>query len=207
VDLDQLVREAVGEVVEVGELDVGEAGRGRAHGRTVRRDALTASVSASPVSLGPPTCHADAVPLALPPSDPCSFCDYLAGTRSYTILDRDDLTAMLVTYEQRGRGHVLVIPVRHRLTVLDLSAAERAAVMDGVVRAVDAITKAFDPEGVAVWQNNGIPAHQSVPHVHFHVAGTLPQGGTIWGAVEQLDIATTDGIAAQLRPHLLRHMP
>lgn len=114
---------------------------------------------------------------------------------------------MLVTYEQRGRGHVLVIPVRHRLTVLDLSAAERAAVMNGVVRAVDAITKAFDPEGVAVWQNNGIPAHQSVPHVHFHVAGTLPQGGTTWGAVEQLDITTTDGIAAQLRPHLLRHMP
>ena len=143
------------------------------------------------------------MPLALPPSAPCSFCDYLAGTRPYTILDRNELTAILVTYEQRGRGHVLVIPVRHRLTVLDLSAVERAAVMDGVVRAVDAITKAFDPEGVAVWQNNGIPAHQSVPHVHFHVAGTLPEGGTTWGCVERLDIATTDGIAAQLRPHLL----
>lgn len=143
-----------------------------------------------------------AVPLVLPPSAPCSFCDYLVGSRPYTILDRDDLTAILVTYEQRGLGHMLVIPVEHRVTVLDLSAAEQSALMHGVVRASQAIIGAFDPDGVAVWQNNGIPAHQSVPHVHFHVAGTLPGGGTHWGEVERLEITQTDGIAAQLRPHL-----
>lgn len=69
-----------------------------------------------------------------PPAEPCSFCDYLAGTRPYTILERSELTATLVTYEQRGRGHVLVIPVRHRITVLDLSNDERNALMAGVVR-------------------------------------------------------------------------
>ena len=142
------------------------------------------------------------MPLVLPPSAPCSFCDYLVGRRPYTILDRDDLTAILVTYEQRGLGHMLVIPVEHRLTVLDLSAAEQYALMHGVVRASQAIISAFDPDGVAVWQNNGIPAHQSVPHVHFHVAGTLPGGGTNWGEVERLEITQTDGIAAELRPHL-----
>jgi histidine triad (HIT) family protein len=142
------------------------------------------------------------MPLVLPPSSPCSFCEYLAGTRPYTVLDRDEMTALLVTYEQRGRGHVLVIPVQHRVTVLDLSSDERAALMAGVVRATHAIVGAFDPGGVAVWQNNGIPAHQSVPHVHFHVAGTLPEGGTIWEEVERLDVARTDVIAAQLRPHL-----
>jgi histidine triad (HIT) family protein len=74
--------------------------------------------------------------------------------------------------------------------------------MDGVVRATRAIIAAFDPEGVAVWQNNGVPAHQSVPHVHVHVAGTLPQGGTEWGPVERLAVAQTDLIAERLRPHL-----
>jgi histidine triad (HIT) family protein len=142
------------------------------------------------------------MPLVLPSSEPCSFCTYLAGDRPYTILDRDELTAILVTYEQRGRGHVLVIPVQHRVTVLDLTSAERSALMDGVARATHAIIGAFDPEGVAVWQNNGIPASQSVPHVHFHVAGTLPDGGTIWGTVERLELARTDEIARRLRPHL-----
>ncbi|MEJ7584850.1 MAG: HIT family protein [Acidimicrobiales bacterium] len=142
------------------------------------------------------------MPLDLPPSDPCSFCDYLTGVLPYTILDRDRLSAILVTYEQRGRGHLLVIPVEHRVTILDLSAEERSAIMDGVVRATSAITKAYDPEGVAVWQNNGRPAHQSVPHVHFHVAGTMPEGGTIWGEVEQLEIPRTDEIGRRIRPHL-----
>lgn len=142
------------------------------------------------------------MPLVLPSSTSCSFCEYLAGERPYTILDRNDVTALLVTYEQRGRGHILVIPVRHRETILELTAEERLTVMNDVVRATKSIIGAFDPEGVAVWQNNGMPAHQSVPHVHVHVAGTLPDGGTDWGDVERLTVAKTDTIAEQLRPHL-----
>ena len=97
---------------------------------------------------------------------------------------------------------MLVIPVQHRVTLLDLDPAEHVALMDGVVRATRAVVGAFDPEGVAVWQNNGVPAHQSVPHVHFHVAGTLPGGGTEWGEVERLRIEQTEAIGTRLKPHL-----
>ena len=142
------------------------------------------------------------MPLALPRPDACSFCDYLAGTRPYTILERDDVAATLVTYEQRGLGHLLVVPVAHRVTILDVTPAEGAALMAGVVRAAAAIVGAYDPDGVAVWQNNGVPANQSVPHVHVHVAGTLPGGGTEWGDVERLAVDATDAIADRLRPHL-----
>lgn len=142
------------------------------------------------------------MPLVVPPSDPCSFCDYLSGRRPYTILDRNEVVALLVTYEQRGSGHVLVVPIAHRVTLLDVVDSEHAALMDGVVRATGAIVGAFDPDGVAVWQNNGIPVHQSVPHVHFHVGGTVPGGGTLWGDVERLDVGRTDEIADRLRPHL-----
>lgn len=142
------------------------------------------------------------MPLVPPAAEPCSFCDYLTGSRPYTIVERNGLTAMLVTYEQRGCGHLLVIPVEHRTTLLDLTGEEQRSLMDGVVRATAAIVAAFDPEGVAVWQNNGVPANQSVPHVHFHVAGTLPEGGTNWGEVERLAVAQTDLIADRLRPHL-----
>jgi histidine triad (HIT) family protein len=142
------------------------------------------------------------MPLVPPHSETCSFCEYLSGIRPYTILDRDELTATLVTYEQRGQGHVLVVPTQHRVTLLDLTAAERPAVMEAVHRATCAVVAAFDPDGVAVWQNNGVSANQSVPHVHVHVAGTLPGGGTIRGPVERLPKARTDEIAAALRPHL-----
>ncbi len=142
------------------------------------------------------------MPLALPPNQPCSFCDYLAGRRPYTVLYRDTISATLVTWEQRGQGHLLVIPVAHRVTVLDLTSEERSAMMNGVAAATAAIVGAYDPEGVAVWQNNGMAASQTVPHVHFHVAGTLPGGGTVWGDVERLPIEKTDEIAARLLPHL-----
>lgn len=71
------------------------------------------------------------MPLVVPADKPCSFCDYLRGSKPYTILDRDELIAILVTWEQRGLGHMLVIPVEHRVTIVELSADERSAVMDG----------------------------------------------------------------------------
>jgi histidine triad (HIT) family protein len=147
------------------------------------------------------------VPIRVPTPDRCSFCDYLAGARRFTILERGELTAVLVTREQRGAVHVLVIPQAHRETVLDLLPNESAAVMAGVQRAARAITGAYDPDGIAVWQNNGTPAHQSVPHVHVHVAATLPGGGTNWGEVPALSFDETDAIAARLRPHLPASAP
>jgi histidine triad (HIT) family protein len=72
--------------------------------------------------------------------------------------------------------------------------------MLSVMSATRAITAAYKTHGVAVWQNNGIPAHQTIPHVHFHVAGTLPDGGTEWKDVDEASVAETDAIAARLRP-------
>jgi histidine triad (HIT) family protein len=144
------------------------------------------------------------MPLVMPESDHCSVCDYLEGAKPYTILDRDNLIATLVTYEQRGQGHVLVVPVRHRPTLFDLTGEEAAALMAGTIRAATAIAGAFDPGGIALWQNNGAPANQSVPHVHFHVAGTVLEGGTVWGPVPRLPIEETDCIGDRLRPYLRR---
>lgn len=141
------------------------------------------------------------MPLDVPRLDPCSFCEYLAGRRPYALLHRDSVVAILVTHEQRGQGHVLVIPVEHRETVLDLSPHEYGPLMQAIADAARAIVGAFDPSGVVTWQNNGVPAHQSVPHVHFHVAGTLPEGGTDWGEVPKLPVEETEAIAARLRPH------
>lgn len=142
------------------------------------------------------------MPISMPSADPCPFCDYLAGLHPVTILEQGEQVAMLVTRWQRGQGHVLVIPVAHRPTVMDVVPAEEQQLMNALRRAARAITAAYDPGGIAVWQNNGVPAHQTVPHVHFHVAGTLPDGGTLSGEVPRLHLDETDGIAKRLSPHL-----
>ncbi|WP_116948001.1 HIT domain-containing protein [Jiangella endophytica] len=136
--------------------------------------------------------------IQVPIDDPCAFCEYLAGRRPYTIIDRDALTAVLVTREQRGRGHVLVVPVDHYETIIDVPTPVAEALMRSVQRWAAAIARAHSAEGLAVWQNNGIPAHQSVPHVHFHLAATLPEGGTHWDGVPTLSIRETDAIAETL---------
>ncbi|WP_091675983.1 HIT domain-containing protein [Amycolatopsis marina] len=137
-----------------------------------------------------------------PEATRCAFCEYLSGLRPYTILGCDRLTATLVTREQRGISHLLVVPLRHCETILDLEDNEAAALMKAVRQAARAIDAADKRPGIAVWQNNGVPAHQTIPHVHFHVAGTLPGGDTERGRVRELSVVETDRIATRLRPFL-----
>lgn len=136
--------------------------------------------------------------LDVPHEDSCSFCSYLSGERPFTVLCRNDLVAVLVTREQRGVGHLLVIPVRHYPTLLESSEAERHAIIDTLHRAAAAIDAAFERPGISVWQNNGTASHQAIPHLHFHVSGTLPEGGTDFGDVRELSVAETDKIAARI---------
>jgi len=63
------------------------------------------------------------------------------------------------------------------------------------------IEEAYAKPGIAVWQNNGVPAGQAISHVHFHVAGTLPGGGTDFGEVRELSVTETDEIAQRLLSH------
>jgi histidine triad (HIT) family protein len=129
----------------------------------------------------------------------CAFCDYLAGLRPFTVLRRGEVSSILVTREQRGLGHVLVVPNAHRETILDLERFESQDVMVDIVDSARAIEAAYSPEGIAVWQNNGISADQTIGHVHFHVAGTLPGRGTERGEVPEITIEETDEIARLLR--------
>lgn len=140
--------------------------------------------------------------LNVPDAYPCAFCDYLSGARPFTILHREELAAILVTRQQRGLSHLLVITTRHAPTVLDINDAESEAVMRLVRAAARAIDEVEQRPGISVWQNNGVEAHQAIPHFHVHVAGTVPGGGTEWDEVHELSIEETEKIAASLRPEL-----
>lgn len=52
--------------------------------------------------------------------------------------------------------------------------------MNKVRRAARALTTTFNPDGITVYQNNGVTSLQEVPHFHIHVVPRRESGG--WGA-------------------------
>lgn len=136
--------------------------------------------------------------IKLPEDGSCAFCAYLKEERPYTILWREARVAVLVTREQRGIDHLLVIPVHHYATLLDIPNDDAQDLFLALRDAAASIAKTNGPDGIAVWQNNGVAAGQAIGHAHFHVAGTLPGGGTQFGDVEEVPLSFTDEIAARL---------
>lgn len=98
------------------------------------------------------------------------------------------------------RSFRLVIPTRHVPTILELRAVEGHGVVDLVRRAATVIDRVEQRPGISVWQNNGVDAHQAIPHVHFHVAGTVDGGSTERGEVTEQSVSETEAIASRLRP-------
>jgi len=137
-----------------------------------------------------------------PGASGCAFCAYLSGEREYAIVVRSARVAVFVTQEPRGEPHILVAPVRHCETILELDDVEAAEIMLAAREVARAIDTEFCRPGIAVWQNNGVSAQQAIGHMHVHVAGTLDEGGTAWGDVEECSLAAANGTADRLRPHL-----
>jgi diadenosine tetraphosphate (Ap4A) HIT family hydrolase len=120
------------------------------------------------------------MPLRLPEMDPCYFCQLIAGADRWNILEETALTFTMLNGRQYEQGQCLVVPLRHAPTLLDLTTEEEAAVMAAARRAAQALVKAFDPDGVLVYQTNGRGSGQEVPHFHMHVVPRTSTGD--WGS-------------------------
>ena len=116
------------------------------------------------------------MPIEIPQRDRCAFCRYLEGQSQAAVVEELDDTLAFLNPRQYGIGAMLVIPKRHAPTVLDLAPDEAAAVTRHVHRLADALSRAFDPSGINIFQNNGVSAGQTVPHYHVHVVPRYPGG-------------------------------
>jgi histidine triad (HIT) family protein len=93
----------------------------------------------------------------------------LAGTREYAFVAENEHAVAEIDERQYERGAMLVIPKKHRESILDIERAEIEAVYSLVREVGRAAAKTFGAVGMNVYQNNGSKAGQHEPHFHVHV--------------------------------------
>ena len=97
----------------------------------------------------------------------CQFCSAIAGSLgTQTVLSTPDVVGFL-DHRPVFKGHVLVVPRTHIVTLADLPTAEIGPYFHEVQRVAVAVESALGAEGTFVALNNKVS--QSVPHLHTHV--------------------------------------
>jgi histidine triad (HIT) family protein len=97
----------------------------------------------------------------------CLFCGIIDGTvPAHTVL-ADEATVAFLDARPVFKGHVLVVPREHYVTLADLPAAELGPFFRSVQRISAVMPAALGAQGSFVAINNVVS--QSVPHLHAHV--------------------------------------
>jgi histidine triad (HIT) family protein len=104
---------------------------------------------------------------ASPPS--CIFCKLVAGQIPSTRVYEDEHTLAFMDLGQVNPGHVLVAVKKHAASLFEIEEVQAEAIARATVKISRALKKAFEPEGLSVYQANGKAAGQTVFHYHVHL--------------------------------------
>jgi len=133
------------------------------------------------------------------PVDGCVFCAVASGSeRSHVVLDEPDVVAFL-DHRPVFKGHVLVIPREHVVTLPDLPAELLAPLFGAVARCCTAVVEALGAQGSWVAENNIVS--QAVPHLHVHVVPRRRKDGLrgfFWPRVPYASDGERDEFAARI---------
>jgi len=112
----------------------------------------------------------------------CVFC-HLEESRQ---LFSNDLAIAIADGFPVSRGHTLIIPKRHIVSLFDATAEERMALWELVEQARQHLQSKYSPDGFNIGINDGTAAGQTVMHLHIHLipryTGDVedPRGGVRW---------------------------
>jgi histidine triad (HIT) family protein len=97
----------------------------------------------------------------------CLFCAIAAGgTPADMVLEDDDFVAFL-DHRPVFKGHTLLVPRQHVVTLPDLPAGLRDGFLAQAQRLATAVVDGLGAQGSFVAMNNTVS--QSVAHLHLHV--------------------------------------
>jgi histidine triad (HIT) family protein len=133
----------------------------------------------------------------------CVFCGIVAGSvPAFKVIDSPDGVGFLDT-RPVFKGHVLVVPRTHVITLPELPADLLPGYFGLVQRLAAAVPEALGAKGTFVANNNVVS--QSVAHLHFHVV-PRPKGdglrGFFWPRHRYDSDEEAAGIAAAIAKEL-----
>lgn len=102
-------------------------------------------------------------------ADDCVFYGIIFRKVPGSIAYEDSATMAFMELRQPGVGHIIVVPKRHIVDIFELDDATGSAVMATVAHIARAVRQALAPDGVSIWQSNGVAAGQEIFHLHVHI--------------------------------------
>jgi histidine triad (HIT) family protein len=133
----------------------------------------------------------------------CLFCDIIAGTVPAQVVLDDEVAVAFLDARPVFKGHTLIAPRDHYVTLPDLPAGLVGPLFTRVQRLSAAMLPAFGAQGSFVALNNTVS--QSVPHLHVHVVPrTRGDGlrGFFWPRVKYASDEEAASYAQRLRDAL-----
>jgi histidine triad (HIT) family protein len=129
----------------------------------------------------------------------CLFCSIAEGDTDASVVWRDDDFAAFLDIRPLFKGHVLLVPRRHVVTLPDLPAELRDPFLAAAQRLATLMVEVLGAQGSFVAINNTVS--QSVPHLHCHVVPrTRGDGlrGFFWPRTKYDDAADREAWAARI---------
>ena len=103
-------------------------------------------------------------------SEPCVFCDIVAGTAPASVVYEDEVSLAIMTIGPVNPGHVLVLSRVHAPSLADLDETIGMHLFRIAMRVAAAIrASGVRCEGINLFLADGEAAFQEVFHVHLHV--------------------------------------
>lgn len=133
----------------------------------------------------------------------CSFCAVIDGSTTAHVVLVDDVAVGFLDIRPVFKGHVLVVPRAHVVTLADLPLESVGPFFERVQRVSAVMPDALGCDGTFVAMNNVVS--QSVAHLHAHVVPRRRKDGLrgfFWPRTKYADETEVEQFAAPLRAAL-----
>lgn len=106
-------------------------------------------------------------------SQTCEFCD--KDNFNSQVIFQNDCFFVIHSHRPLAKGHVIIIPKKHRKSFIDLGPKETKSLFSTIKRISNALTKTYNNSGFNLFANVGKSAGQNIPHLHFHLLPRFDQ--------------------------------